>query len=208
MIPLLLIRHGPTDWNAAGRIQGHSDRPLSAAGRRAVRAWRLPDEVTAAAHTWDWLVSPLARARQTLALLTPEVRGSTARVEPALIEMHWGAWEGQRLADLRRADADQVAAIEARGLDFRPPGGESPRDVQARLAPLLAAVAARRRPAIAITHKGVIRAVYARASGWDMTGRPPLRLRESCAHRFLLAADGTPHLDQANISLLADEGAP
>ena len=45
MTPLVLIRHGATEWNADGRIQGHSDPPLSAAGRRAVAAWRLPDEM-------------------------------------------------------------------------------------------------------------------------------------------------------------------
>jgi len=63
MTPLVLIRHGATDWNADGRIQGRSDPPLSAAGRRAVAAWRLPEEMTGpGAEDWTWLTSPLERA--------------------------------------------------------------------------------------------------------------------------------------------------
>jgi probable phosphoglycerate mutase len=50
---------------------------------------------------------------------------------------------------------------EAAGLDFRPPGGESPRDVQERLKPYLASLAG---PTIAVTHKGVLRALYALAT--------------------------------------------
>ena len=62
-----------------------------------------------------------------------------ATVEPALIETDWGHWEGRTLAELRQRHGGEMAALEARGLDFRPPGGESPRDVQARLASWLAA---------------------------------------------------------------------
>ncbi|MFQ5775444.1 MAG: histidine phosphatase family protein [Kiloniellaceae bacterium] len=198
MTPLVAIRHGPTDWTASGRLQGRADRPLSPAGRAAVRAWRLPPDLAGAA--WDWLSSPLARARETAALL----RGSAmppARPEPALIEMDWGEWEGNRLAALRAEGGARMAAAEARGLDLRAPGGESPRAVQARLRPLLAAVAAAGRPAVAVTHKGVIRALYALATGWDMTGAPPEKLRDACAHRFLLDGAGTPRASRMNVPL-------
>jgi len=100
-----------------------------------------------------------------------------------------------------------VAEAESLGLDFCPPGGESPRQVQARLAPFLAAVAARARPTVAIAHKGVIRAILARAAGWDMTGRAPARLGDACAHRFMLAADGAPAIDRLNIPLHRPEAA-
>ena len=94
MTPLVIIRHGPTDWNCAGRIQGRSDVPLSDQGRAAVRRWRLPPELTAgAASDWDWLTSPLNRARETADLLRSElVSGLDSdmgpgeiRPEPALI---------------------------------------------------------------------------------------------------------------------------
>jgi len=70
------------------------------------------------------------------------------------------------------------------GLDLRPPGGESPRDVQVRLLTWLDDNAARAPRAIVVTHKGVIRAALALASGWDMRCKPPLRLDWSCAQRF------------------------
>ncbi|HEY9538315.1 MAG TPA: histidine phosphatase family protein, partial [Kiloniellaceae bacterium] len=48
MSRLLAIRHGATAWNAAGRIQGRSDQPLSPAGRAAVAAWQLPPQAAGA----------------------------------------------------------------------------------------------------------------------------------------------------------------
>ena len=65
MTGLLLIRHGPTAWNRAGRLQGRSDQPLDPDGRREVASWVLP-EAFASGH---WVTSPLARARETVALL-------------------------------------------------------------------------------------------------------------------------------------------
>jgi probable phosphoglycerate mutase len=193
-VPLVVLRHGPTDWNAARRIQGRSDRPLSAAGRVAVRRWRLPD----ACVGYDWTTSPLLRARETAALMGH----GDARVEPALIETDWGRWEGRTLAELRERHGAEMAEMEARGLDFRPPGGESPRDVQARLAPWLRRVAAAGRPCVAVCHKGVIRALAALASDWDMTGPPPEKLRDESAHRLLVGPDGTAILGQLNLPLV------
>ncbi len=198
MTPLVLIRHGATQWNLDGRMQGRADPSLAPAGRAAVSAWRLPPDLTdAGAGDWIWLTSPLVRARETAALL----RAAPVPVEPALIEMDWGAWEGRRLAALRAEGGAAMAAAEARGLDFQPPAGESPRQVQARLRPLLERLAATGRPVVAVTHKGVIRALYAQASGWDMTGRAPEKLRDGCAQRFLLDPDGTPETDQLNVPL-------
>lgn len=192
MIRLALLRHGPTDWNADRRLQGRADIPLSAAGRTAVAGRRLPRELSG----WRWLASPLARARQTARLL-----GVAAIEEPALIEMDYGAWEGRTLAAVRAEDPTGVAANEARGLDFRPPGGESPREVQVRLAALGLRLLADGCDAAAVTHKGVIRAALALATGWDMTGRPPLRLDWTAAHLFLLDAAGHWSLARANLAL-------
>ena len=197
MTLLAVIRHGPTAWNAEGRIQGRSDVPLSPEGRAAVGAWRLPEGI--GGPGWSWLASPLARARETAALLGPD-RG--AAPEPALAEMDWGEWEGRRLAALRAEGGRAMEDLEARGLDFRPPGGESPRLVQARLQPLLERLAARGGRTLAVTHKGVIRALYARAGGWDMTGRPPVKLRDGCAHVFALGAGGVPRIERLNLELV------
>jgi probable phosphoglycerate mutase len=120
--------------------------------------------------------------------------------EPRLIEMDWGEWEGRSLADLRAELGDALAANERRGLDFRPPGGESPRDVQERLRPLLREM---RGPTIAITHKGVVRALYALASGWTMQDDPPEKLRAGCAHLFQVGARETVAVARLNIPLQA-----
>lgn len=189
MIPLLAIRHGETDWNAAGRMQGRADRPLSNAGREKLRAARLPPGWEGA----TCVASPLVRAMETARLL-----GLEPTPEPRLIEMDWGAWEGRTLRQLRAEEGEAMVENEARGLDFRPTGGESPRDVQTRLRPWLAALTA---PTVAVTHKGVLRALYALATGWDMKAKPADKLLAGRAHAFHVAADGTPSVAELNIPL-------
>ncbi len=194
-VPLVLIRHGPTQWNHEGRMQGRSDQPLSQAGKREVASWRPPTEW----NGYRWLTSPLTRAQQTAELLGAQ----SLQVEPLLIEMDWGAWEGKVLAELRQDDPAGMAQAEAKGLDFRAPGGESPRDVQRRLQPFLQDLARSQEPTVAVTHKGIIRALYALAAGWPMLGKPPVKLKNACAHAFLVGSDGTLAVQSLNIPLTA-----
>jgi probable phosphoglycerate mutase len=193
MIPLVLVRHGPTAWNETGRVQGREDIPLSAAGRAEVRGWRLPPEFAG----YQWITSPLSRAVETALLLGAVDPPS----DPRLAEMDWGAWSGMELEDLRAELGDLMKAWEAKGLDFQAPGGESPRAVQGRLRPFLAERAAIGAATIAVAHKGIIRAIYAEATGWDMTGPAPHKLKDGCAQMFALDAAGRPHVAQLNIAL-------
>jgi probable phosphoglycerate mutase len=117
--------------------------------------------------------------------------------------MTWGEWEGFTLPELRDSFRGTLDELEAQGLDFRAPGGESPRDVQARVKPLLAEIAAAGVSTAAVTHKGVIRAVFALATGWDMLGKPPYRLSWSAAHMFRIDRAGHPTVEQLNIPLEA-----
>lgn len=195
MTGLLLLRHGPTHWNETKRVQGRGDVPLSDNGRAEVRRWRVPAEFGA----FRWITSPLMRAVETAALLGAPQPES----DPRLVEMDWGDWEGKRLDALRRELGDLMRAWEARGLDFQAPGGETPRQVQQRLRPFLAERAALDAGTVAVAHKGIIRAVYAMATGWDMTGPPQHKLREPCAHLFTLAGDGAPGIGRLNIELRA-----
>ncbi|HXC28360.1 MAG TPA: histidine phosphatase family protein [Stellaceae bacterium] len=190
MTSLALIRHMPTVWNREGRLQGRRDTPLDPAARPD---WRLPPELAG----YRFLSSPLRRARDTAALL-----GVEPQPDPRLTEMTWGEWEGFTLRDLRSTFAD-IDELEAQGLDFRAPGGESPRDIQARVAPLLAEIAAAGAPTAAVTHKGVIRAVFALATGWNMLGKPPHRLDWSSAHLFRLDPGGHPTIERLNLPLAA-----
>ncbi len=192
MTLLAVIRHGPTRWNDEGRIQGTTDVPLSESGRAAVAGWRVPPELAG----FRWVSSPLRRALETARLL-----GGAPEVAPVLAEMDHGAWEGRMVDELRAELGQEMAANEARGLDFRPPGGESPRDVQDRVLPWLAEVARAATPTLAVTHHGVLRAIHSLASGWDMTGKPPLKLARAAVHLFALDDDGRPRVERLNIPL-------
>jgi probable phosphoglycerate mutase len=171
-----LLRHGRTEWNDAGRMQGRADLPLCASGREQVRAWLLPDELNGA----RFVSSPLARAKETARLLA----GSDPAIEPDLVEMDWGRWEGETFASLRAALGPAYTAAEALGLDFRPPGGESPRDVQHRVTGWFERITNEAGPIVAVTHKGVLRAVLARLTGWQMIGKAPVKLAPDSAHLF------------------------
>lgn len=193
MTPLAIIRHGPTAWTEENRIQGHSDIPLSPEGRDMVSGWKVPTDLAA----YDWVASPLARARETAVLLS----GREPAIEPRLKEMSYGEWEGLCLPDLRTELGDEMAENEARGLDFQAPGGESPRNLQDRLRPWLAEVAAQGRPTLAVAHHGVLRAIVSLATGWTMADNPPEKLQWGAAHIFRLADDGGPSVERLNVSL-------
>ena len=192
-VRLALIRHGPTDWNGEKRFQGHVDRPLSEEGKHAVAQWRLPDDFVG----FDFWCSPLTRCRQTAALVLPR----DPQIDARLTEMSFGDWEGERIVDLREKWGDEVAERESWGLDFSAPGGESPRQVQDRVAPLFRDWAIQGQDRLAVCHKGVIRAVYAWARDWPMLGKPPDKLRWDCVHLFDLDRDGRPSVIQLNIPL-------
>ena len=90
MTTLLLVRHGETDWNAEGKLQGHTDRPLNDYGRRQARALaeRLAGEEIEAVYASD-----LSRARETAEILGAQL-GLPVAVDPDLREKNWGNWEG------------------------------------------------------------------------------------------------------------------
>lgn len=181
---LYLLRHGATEWNLEKRIQGRTDIPLSESGRQVLSQLALPDALRISC----WYTSPLQRATESARILGIDA----ITVESALIEMSWGEWEGQILKPLRRQLGDEMRDNEARGLDFCPPGGESPRQVQERLQPWLLQIAGEGVDAGAVVHKGIIRCIYALAMGWDMRGESPVDFAWDALHQFELDADGKP----------------
>lgn len=197
-VRIAFLRHGPTAWNEEGRLQGMSDVPLSPRGRALVATWRVPPQ------DWRWMSSPLARARETAALLGAP---PTLAIEPALREMAYGQWEGRTLADLRAREPQAMRDAETRGLDMTPPGGESPRQVMDRLRPWFAAVAARGDDVLAISHKGVIRVVLAMAMGWDMQSRQPIKLDWNRLHVFAASVEGALTVDRLNMPLPSEIAA-
>lgn len=192
MTTLALLRHGPTDWNAGRRLQGRADVPLSSEGRAALAGRRIPAEFTG----FRCLVSPLTRARETAILL-----GLHAEIDARLIEMDWGAYQGKTVVELRQEIGPSFLSNEARGVDFLPQDGESPRMVQHRVMPLLGEIAARRRSTLAVTHRGVMRAIYALAADWNMIDEPPHQLDWYSMQIFELESDGRPRIAALNVPL-------
>ena len=186
MTLLALLRHGDTAWSAAGRIQGRSDVPL------------LPGisvQVPEICKEMRVVTSPLRRCTETAALLgVPD-----AAREPRIIEMHWGDWEGESFVALRERLGNEMRENEARGLDFRPLNGESPREVGSRVKSWLGDIAREAVPTLAVTHRGVIRAILAAAFDWDMRGKPPAKLDWSAVHLFRLDPDGAPRVERLNV---------
>lgn len=179
-----LTRHFETDWNAAKRLQGRTDRPLTDAARARAAALRPPPEWAGA----RLIATPLARSEETAKLLT----GAAPEIEPALIELSWGAWEGRRGADLLADAASGYAHVETWGWGKRPPGGESPDDAWARIAQALSRIAAAGRPALLVLHRGVMRVILARAWGWNFNTPEPFRIKRERIYPVTLDEAGVP----------------
>ena len=201
MTAIALLRHGPTQWNADGLLQGRRDTELNESGRATVTGWRLPEPWVRAAI----VSSPLRRCLDTVDILrTVHADLGPQTVDPRLIEMDWGSWEGRTLGDLRGELGEAMVLNEARGLDFRPDGGESPRDVQARLSPALAELAQQREDRLVVCHRGIIRAIYAMATDWDMHSDPIDKLSRNALQVFTLSGDGRPTVAGLNVRLSAE----
>lgn len=96
--PLYILRHGETEWNATGRLQGHHDSPLTALGRQQAAAQRqILAEVDLTGY--QALSSPQARARQTASLALKDVL-SPITCDAALREIGLGDWAGADRAGL------------------------------------------------------------------------------------------------------------
>ena len=193
MTRLALLRHGQTDWNLQGRIQGRTDTELNQQARLWLAGQQVPQEFNA----WRRYSSPLRRCLQTCECLGLK----DSLVEPSLIEADWGQWEGRTLEQLRAEQAQTMRENEDRGFDFRPSGGESPREVLARLQPWLLELAQAGEPALAVTHRGVIRVLMAQALGWNMLGKAPIKLQRNSLHVFQVEPDGAVRPQRFNVLL-------
>ena len=98
---IALVRHGQTDWNAAGLFQGSSDTPLNDVGRAQAAA----AATVLAAQSWDAVVSsPLSRARETAAIIADAIGLPLGAAYPELIERDYGPFEGTPSLDSVKSD--------------------------------------------------------------------------------------------------------
>ena len=194
MTLITLVRHGQTDWNLEGRIQGSTDIPLNDTGRAQARdvAARL-----AGARFDHIYASPLCRARETAVIIARELSLPAPLVTVGLREHEFGDAEGL-LWDAYRE------RFGARPDDV--PGAESLEQLTDRALASLARidVAARRRSAprlesvLVCTHGGVIRALLEHASGGTLPA-PGERLGNGSVHRFAMDGGGLRLLDAVTV---------
>jgi broad specificity phosphatase PhoE len=162
---LYYVRHGETDLNSQGRLQGRRDTMLNAHGRRQAaecgallknlfaRDRRQPQEL-------EYVSSPLKRARQTM-----EVLRVTLGLEPLgyetddrLVEIAYGEWEGLTLPEIETQNAGILTRRERDKWDFAPPGGESYRQLADRIGSWYGPLA---RDTVVAAHGGGVRALMA-----------------------------------------------
>jgi uncharacterized phosphatase len=153
MTDLILVRHGETEWNRLGRVQGRTDIPLNDTGRGQARhtAQRLTGERFDAVAA-----SPLSRAAATPPLL-PGGRGhGPVELVDAFVERDYGEAEGMTGEDI---DARWGGSLEAR---------ESREAIIVRVKPALLALAERHpgQRVLVVSHGGVIGSLIRDATGW------------------------------------------
>jgi phosphoserine phosphatase len=167
---VLLVRHGETPWNREGRYQGRTDVPLSSEGESQVAALgaRLVDVEIAIA-----IASPLSRARRTAEAILAS-RSVPLEIDPGLLEISHGAWEGSLAAEIERTDAALIDAWRRRPDRDLPagPGAETLGDVEARAWPVLDRACSRLRgeeTALIVAHDAVNRALLCRVLGLPLS---------------------------------------
>lgn len=179
--PIVFVRHGETDWNVAGRLQGQTDTPLNPKGRdQADAVGRALARSGADFSAHAFIASPLARASETMRRmraamgLDPEAFSK----DDLLKEMAFGRWEGSTFTDIRAREPAVMKARDADRWGHRPPGGESYDDVATRLARFFAGLSG---PSVLVSHGGVARAALAIIAGGDRETLPHMHVRQGRA---------------------------
>jgi broad specificity phosphatase PhoE len=134
------IRHGETEWNAEGRLQGAQDIPLNDLGRKqAVSAGSILAQLLArdrrSEQPLSFVASPLGRARSTMELVRGVLRlpPFDYSIDDRLREIGYGRWEGSTLAQMQASDPELFARRQADKWTVAPPDGESYASVQIRV---------------------------------------------------------------------------
>ncbi len=195
---LLLVRHGLTDWNSQGRIQGHTETQLSEVGLRQAEALgrRLACEKIAAIYA-----SNLGRAVSTAERIAQH-HGLAVQIEPRLCEANYGAWEGCTMHELHAQDPERAAAWLSEPTCVAPPDGETLEQVADRVATLLEELRARPddEQIVLVGHGGSVRALLCVAlhvpQGYSRrfrVGTASLSVLELTAHRTVLSLFNDRH---------------
>ena len=162
---LYYVRHGETDFNRQGRLQGRRDTVLNAHGRQqAAECGVLLRDLFARDHRrpqdFKYVASPLKRARETMEIVraTLGLQPHDYEVDARLIEIAYGEWEGLTLQEIETQNASVLSARERDKWDFAPPGGESYRELADRIGKWYGSLTA---DSVVAAHGGGVRALMA-----------------------------------------------
>ena len=158
---ILFVRHGETDWNAEGRLQGQRDIPLNALGReQAGIAGRTLASLVPYVGDLDFVASPLGRTRETMERLRAAIGlpPEAYALDDRLKEITFGSWEGLTWPEVRARDANAAAERERRKWDYVPPEGESYAMLLERVRPVIEGLT---RETVLVSHGGVARVLLA-----------------------------------------------
>jgi probable phosphoglycerate mutase len=164
---IVFLRHGETDWNVEGRLQGQQEVPLNARGRsQARRNGETLKQAVADVAEFDFVASPLGRARETMeiARLAMGLDPKAYRIDHRLREVTFGRWEGFTTEEIRTREPGELAAREADKWGFSPPGGESYELLATRVRPWLAELEV---PTVVVAHGGIGRVLWIELAGLD-----------------------------------------
>ena len=163
MPTIYYIRHGETEWNAEGRLQGARDIPLNDLGRRqAASAGIILADLFArdgrSEAALEFVASPLVRARSTMELVrnTLKLPPDDYAIDDRLREIGYGQWEGSTLAEAQVSHPELFARRQTEKWTVSPPGGESYVAVQARVNDWYHQLTA---DTVAVAHGGTARAL-------------------------------------------------
>jgi probable phosphoglycerate mutase len=160
---LLILRHGETEWNRAGRMQGEADSPLTELGRaQAAAQGRLLDRFDITG--WSICSSPQGRSVQT-ARIALEGRIANIALDPRLTEITLGAWSGVPRAQIMQ-DAPHLFELDDSLIWYdHAPGGEGLAALYDRAGAFLAQCTA---PTVVFTHGITSRMLRCHALGFDV----------------------------------------
>jgi probable phosphoglycerate mutase len=176
---IYFVRHGETDWNAAGRIQGRTDTPLNARGRgQAIRnGGALARVLAGRAAAIPFVASPLARTTATMRIVRQEIGIDTEdfTTDSRLVEIGYGDFEGRTWSELETVHAPVMAERARDAFNWRPPGkgGESYAEASARVGMWLAGV---RHDMVVVSHGGIMRCLRGLVQGLAPAEIPDLRV--------------------------------
>ena len=165
LAPIYFLRHGETEWNAAGRLQGRLDIPLNLKGcEQAKRNGGVLSEMLDDPGGLRYVASPLTRTRQTMEIAREALglRQDGFGTDERLLEINFGRWEGRTWQEIKQADAAELKARDANEFDYAVPGGESYADVMKRVVSWLGSVA---HPTVVVSHGGIMRCLRGHVLG-------------------------------------------